>query len=127
MPPLDDVLGPPADDAGHDEDRHAPRAPRPLHLLPTPAPIEAMAPVPDRPPVMFRWRGRHYRIVRAEGPERIGPEWWRTAPETPGREDGETRDYFRVEAEDGQRFWVFRQGLYRPDAAPRWYLHGFFP
>ena len=35
-----------------------------------------------------------------------------------------TRDYFRVEDTDGHRFWIYREGLYRKDAAPRWYLQG---
>ena len=36
------------------------------------------------------------------------------------------RDYFRVETDDGQRFWLYRDGLYHQAAAPRWYLHGMF-
>ena len=64
-----------------------------------------------------------HRIARAEGPERIAPEWWRVA-EGAGRL---TRDYYRVEDEDGRRFWLYREGLYgRETIAPRWYLHGIF-
>ena len=38
-----------------------------------------------------------------------------------------TRDYFRVETRDGQRFWLYRDGLYRQNGfAPRWYLQGLF-
>jgi protein ImuB len=39
------------------------------------------------------------------------------------------RDYYRVEDDDGGRFWLFRDGAYaaaangRPTA--RWFLHGF--
>ena len=106
---------------------HPGRAPeRPLRLLQTPEPIEAIAEVPDGPPVRFRWRRVQRRIVRLEGPERIAPEWWRVK----GLEDGGdalTRDYFRVEDEAGRRYWVYRAGLYgRETAAPRWYLHGLF-
>lgn len=92
---------------------------RPLRLLARPEPVEAIAEVPDGPPVNFRWRRALYRIIRAEGPERIASEWW--------QEDGLSRDYFRVEDASGHRFWLFREGLYeRETAAPRWYLHGVF-
>jgi len=93
--------------------------PRPVRLLPFPEPIEAIAPVPDDPPLNFRWRRRLHRVARAEGPERILGEWWR------GEREAELlRDYYRVEDEDGRRYWLFRAGLYRPDAAARWFLHG---
>ena len=92
---------------------------RPLRLLARPEPVEAVAEVPDGPPVRFRWRKAIYRIARAEGPERIASEWWRN--------DDLTRDYFRVEDISGYRFWLFREGLYgRETVEPRWYLHGMF-
>ncbi|HEY7690092.1 MAG TPA: DNA polymerase Y family protein [Dongiaceae bacterium] len=93
--------------------------PRPLRLFARPHAIEATALLPDHPPVMFRWQSRLHRIRRAEGPERIEAEWWR--PEEASRR---ARDYFRVEGEDGRRFWLFREGL--PPDAGRWYLHGLF-
>ena len=99
------------------------RPPRPVELLPQPLPIDVMAPVPDGPPAMFRWRRRQYQVARAEGPERIAPEWWRTEG-TPLSRD--VRDYYRLEDEGGKRYWVYREGLYRPDRPPAWYLHGFF-
>ena len=37
-----------------------------------------------------------------------------------------TRDYFIAEDQDGRRFWLFRESLYRPGGKPRWFLHGFF-
>jgi protein ImuB len=96
--------------------------PRPLRLLPRPEPVEAVAPVPDDPPVMFRWRRVVHRVARAEGPERIAPEWWRDgAPD-----DGSLRDYYRVEDTAGGRYWLYREGLYRDGAAPSWFLHGVF-
>ena len=92
---------------------------RPLRLFARPEPVEATAEVPDGPPVRFRWRRALYPVARAEGPERIAPEWW--------RDDGLTRDYFRVEDPEGHRFWLYREGLYgRETAAPRWYVHGMF-
>jgi protein ImuB len=38
------------------------------------------------------------------------------------------RDYYRIEDEDGHRYWVFREGLYQEteQAMPSWYLHGVF-
>src|SRR3546814_973681 len=61
-----------------------------------------------------------------DGPERIAPEWWLEE----GDADRATRDYYCLEVVGGRRFWVFRRGLYRSDAAPAtdpaWYLHGLF-
>ena len=94
---------------------------RPIRLLEKPEPVEASAEVPEGPPLTFRWRRAVYRVARAEGPERIAPEWW--------REDKPrlTRDYFRVEDMDGRRYWLYREGLYGEETAPRWFLHGIFP
>ena len=96
-----------------------PQRPRPLRLFRHPEPIEAVAPVPDDPPILFRWRGRAHRVRRAEGPERLAEEWWRTP-------DGQTRDYYRVEDETGARFWLFRAGLYSAGEAATWWMHGLF-
>ncbi len=98
---------------------------RPLRLLACPEPIEAMAPLPDEPPVLFRWRRELHKVTRVDGPERLAPEWWRGGSID---QDVQTRDYFAVEDEDGARFWLFREGLYLPhtSALPRWYLHGLF-
>lgn len=92
---------------------------RPLRLFARPEPVETIAEIPEGPPLRFRWRRALYEVTRAEGPERIGDEWW--------QEDGLTRDYYRVEDRAGHRFWLFREGLYeRETAAPRWFLHGLF-
>ncbi len=94
-------------------------APRPPRLLVKPEPIEAIAAVPDGPPVRFRWRRALHEVVAAEGPERIECAWWT-------EDGGGTRDYFRVEDQSGCRFWLFRAGLYRAIPAPAWFLHGMF-
>ena len=101
---------------------------RPLQLLTQPLPIDVMAPVPNGPPAMFRWRKQQHKVTHAEGPERISPEWWRpTQLQTRSRAlTKETRDYYRLEDHNGNRYWVYREGLYRPDKPPGWYLHGFF-
>ena len=84
--------------------------PRPVRLFARPEPIEATAPIPDDPPLFFRWRGRIRRVRRAEGPERLAEEWWRRAPGESGVAD--VRDYYRVEDDTGARYWLFRAGLY---------------
>ncbi len=96
--------------------------PRPLRLFTRPQPVDAVAPVPDDPPLLFRWRQELHRIRRADGPERIAGEWWRD--DRPS--EAEVRDYYRVEDERGRRFWLYREGLYSPARAPRWFLHGLF-
>jgi protein ImuB len=96
-------------------------APRPIRLLARPEPIDAVAPVPDDPPILFRWRRVAHRVRRADGPERVCGEWWRDAADAE-----RLRDYYRIEDEAGRRFWLFRDGLYRPAAAPAWFLHGIF-
>lgn len=94
---------------------------RPLFLFTPPQPVEVMAAeVPDGPPARFRWRRALHEVVASEGPERIAPEWWRR-----GR-GGRPRDYFRVEDASGQRFWLFRSGLYAEHEDIRWYVHGVF-
>lgn len=99
------------------------RPPRPVRLLGQPLPIQVVAQVPDGPPAQFRWRRLSHRVVNAEGPERIAPEWWMTEGRPLARE---VRDYYRIEDEEGRRYWVYREGLYLPEKAPGWYLHGFF-
>ena len=111
---------------------------KPLRLLRKPEPIEAIAPLPDEPPILFRWRKGLHKIVRAQGPERIAPDWWRIPDrEQPSigkvlaskiEEERRMRHYFAVEDSVGDRFWLFREGLYRASEAalPRWYLHGVF-
>ncbi len=90
---------------------------RPIRLLHNPEAIEVMALVPDNPPKTFIYKGKRHHISKADGPERIGREWW--------RDGGEHRDYFVVEDSEGQRYWVFRSGHYDGGDA-RWYLHGYF-
>lgn len=99
---------------------------RPLLLFDPPQRVQVLAAVPDGPPRLFRWRGRAYRVAREEGPERIAPEWWRRRGGH-AENAGLSRDYYRVEDEEGHRFWLFRHGLYeRESSDPAWYLHGLF-
>jgi protein ImuB len=95
---------------------------RPLTLFKPPQPIETLSELPDGPPLLFRWRRALHEVARAEGPERIAPEWWRGENCAPA-----TRDYYRIEDALGRRFWIFREGLYEHGhRRPRWFLHGLF-
>ncbi|SJM34491.1 Y-family DNA polymerase [Mesorhizobium delmotii] len=97
--------------------------PRPSRLLPRPEPIETVALLPDHPPVTFTWRGVRCRVKRADGPERVFGEWWKRDAELAA-----VRDYFQVEDENGERYWVYRAGD-GEDAATgshKWFMHGIF-
>ena len=83
------------------------RPERPIRLFRQPEPIEVMrrgaggpaAQFPLAPRLLPRRPRRRARTHRAGMVARAR----RTAP---------TRDYFRVEDEDGRRYWLYRQGLY---------------
>jgi protein ImuB len=90
---------------------------RPIYLLSKPELIEVTAPIPDYPPMLFRHKGNLHKIVCADGPERIEQEWW--------LQQGQHRDYYRVEDEEGRRYWLFRLGHYH-DLTYQWFLHGYF-
>ncbi len=80
---------------------------RPLRLFRPPQPIAVTAAgLPEGPPARFTWRRVSRTVVRAEGPERLEPEWARHPA------DLRVRDYYRLEDEAGRRYWVFRQGRY---------------
>ena len=95
---------------------------RPLKLLARAEPISVIYATPEGLPRRFRWRGGLHVIVKAEGPERIAPEWWRQ------RANARLRDYYRIEDEAGRRYWIYRNGLIGDGRGgpPDWYLHGFF-
>ena len=99
------------------------KPPRPIRLFEPPEPVEAFWVLPDDPPFRFMWRRRRHRVTRADGPERIADEWWR--PGASGEVDA-IRDYYRVEDEEGRRFWLFRARLQYGDHKPRWFVHGIF-
>lgn len=97
---------------------------RPVRMLARPEPLfGVVALLPDHPPRRFEWRGTRYSVVAGDGPERVHGEWWRSAQEM-----WAVRDYFRVEAEQGERFWVFRRGdgVDAPTGDLTWYMHGVF-
>jgi len=91
---------------------------RPIQILSKPELIQVTAPIPDYPPMLFRYKGKLHKVEKADGPERIECEWW--------IEDGLHRDYYSVEDEEGKRYWIFRSGHYTSDKKPEWFIHGFF-
>ncbi len=94
---------------------------RPLLIFNRPEPATVIATVPDGPPMRFIWRRVTHRVMRAQGPERIAPEWWRM-------EEGQslTRDYYVIEDDHGRRYWLYREGLYG-ETQPKWFVHGLSP
>lgn len=92
--------------------------PRPVRLFAPSEPVEVMALMPDYPPAKFTWRGEARLIKRADGPERVFGEWWHDPKEV-----AEVRDYFRVEDEQGERFWLYRL---TGEKNYQWYVHGVF-
>lgn len=92
--------------------------PRPIRLLAQPEPVIVAAPIPDYPPILFRYKGVVHEIKKADGPERIEREWW--------LEEGKHRDYYCVEDQEGRRYWLFRLGHYDLDNRHTWFIHGFF-
>ena len=86
---------------------------RPLRLYVAPVAVDVQPAVPAGPPVRFFCNRHAYTIVRRWGPERIETGWWRRRHVR--------RDYYRVETDDGRRFWLF-QRIHQGD----WFLHGEF-
>lgn len=93
---------------------------RPLKLLDRPEPISVIYETPDGLPKLFRWRNGAHAVARAEGPERIAPEWWRERSTT------RLRDYYRIEDGEGRRYWIYRSGVIGDGRGglPDWFLQG---
>jgi protein ImuB len=118
-------VGSPAADSGSGR-MSSPLSPgrRPLFLLRRPAVITPLAGMPSstttaptgagsQPPPVFRAGGRIRKVTRYWGPERLETGWWHGPMHR--------RDYYRVETECGQWYWIFYD--LRDD---RWLLHGRF-
>jgi protein ImuB len=95
---------------------------RPQRLLDRPEAIDVIYATPEGMPRRFVWRRAVHDIVRAEGPERIAPEWWREPS------SARLRDYYRVEDAAGRRYWIYREGLIGDGRGglPNWFIHGLF-
>ena len=107
--------------------RWADDLPRPGRLIDPPQPIQVTAMLPDHPPAMFVWKRKRYRVIQADGPERLHGEWWREAGHE-ALQPYAVRDYFQVEVEGGGRYWLFRLGDgERTATGPMtWFIHGAF-
>lgn len=103
---------------------------RPIRIFDRPERVKVISEVPDGPPMHFVWRRLLRHVKRADGPERIAPEWWTYLPPAPGeaRILLRARDHYRVEDAEGRRYWLFREGLYGDGrgAMPDWFLQGLF-
>lgn len=88
---------------------------RPVRMIDPPMRIEVSVLIPGESPVQFFIGQRRHRVVRSEGPERLTPEWWRESDSRRG-----TRDYYRIEDDQGLRFWIFHE-------SGQWFLHGHLP
>lgn len=95
---------------------------RPLKMLDKAESVAVIYETPDGLPRRFRWRGEVHEIARAEGPERIAPEWWRE------RSTVRLRDYYRIEDATGRRYWIYRHGVIGDGrgGAPEWFIQGLF-
>lgn len=101
----------------HDGPWPDPPGPRPLALF-HPEPVAAAN--GPTPPAAFRWRRQEMQTRVAVGPERILPEWWFDRPEWRSG----PRDYWRVEAQGGQRLWFFY--AHGGETSGGWFCHGRF-
>jgi protein ImuB len=86
---------------------------RPLHIESAPIAIQVVSVISDGPPARFYWQEQDHRVARCWGPERLETGWW--------RDRHVRRDYYRVETNSGEQFWIFRR-LDRGD----WFLQGTF-
>jgi protein ImuB len=95
---------------------------RPQRLLDRPEAIDVIYATPEGMPRRFVWRRGVHDIARAQGPERIAPEWWRQPS------SARLRDYYRVEDAEGRRYWIYREGVIGDGrgGAPSWFIHGLF-
>jgi protein ImuB len=94
----------------------------PQRLLDHPEAIDVIYATPEGMPRRFVWRRAVHDIARAEGPERIAPEWWRQPS------SARLRDYYRVEDSQGRRYWIYREGIAGDGRGgpPNWFIHGLF-
>ncbi|RCK38197.1 nucleotidyltransferase [Thalassospira profundimaris] len=96
---------------------------RPIRLLEPPEPVEVIERNHRGAPTRLRWRKTVLGIVRADGPERVCPEWWENLDQDNYALSRMTRDYFRILDERGRMLWLFRTGHAGQDI---WSVHGLF-
>jgi protein ImuB len=85
---------------------------RPLQLWPRPQAVTVTCNAEGHP-CQFIDSERTHRLIACWGPERLETHWWR-GPSV-------RRDYYQVESERGERYWLFQELVKR-----HWYVHGTF-
>lgn len=95
------------------------RAARPTRLFDCPLSAAVMLQTPDGPILHIAWSGRKQNVIASRGPERIGAEWWRSAPVAEHSAARADRDYFAVQTSDGTWLWIGRQV-----GTGQWFVHG---
>lgn len=96
---------------------------RPVRLLEPPEPVDVIECSPTGTPTRLRWRKMLIDVVRADGPERICPEWWEYLDQDNYALSPMTRDYFRICDQKGRMLWLFR---ICPPGQDIWSIHGMF-
>ena len=93
---------------------------RPIMMLSKPIRLEGISVARETllqqnraPMFQFYWNNTQHYVNQAYGPERIETAWWRGGCVR--------RDYYVVETESGERYWMF-QSLQNGS----WFLHGVF-
>lgn len=112
QPCLTDVTRPMTEDARYQLPSLLGRC-RPSRLLKTPQLLQVISSIPDGPPRRVFYREQAVDIQYYWGPERIESGWWRMKDIK--------RDYYRIELESGQHWWIFRDRT-----SERWFVQGFF-
>jgi len=104
----------------HKSPQWPPMPERPLQLLKSPQPLfNYTQSTEDHAPTNIHCQGHDHHVKRAWGPERISANWWR--PDSNWKQGA--RDYYRVQVETGQHYWIYREIQQNQN---RWYLHGLF-
>lgn len=90
---------------------------RPLFFYHPPRPLHVKV-METGDPLRIQWRSKRLgqawqQVAQCWGPERLETSWWR-GPSV-------RRDYFRIETNSGERFWIFHRLIDN-----RWFLHGAF-
>ena len=96
---------------------------RPIRLIDPPEPVDVVARNAAGAPTKLRWRKMMIDVLRADGPERICPEWWDHLDRDNYALSQNTRDYFRICDQKGRMLWLFRSGHSGQDI---WSVHGLF-
>lgn len=111
---------------------------RPLQLFPQPINLTCIVARHNHSPAQFQYQGRTHRVRQVWGPERIETRWWqndarRSRSRQVSERQGRTvrRDYYRIELESGDQWWIFRdlrreKVLASEATSSEWFLHGTF-